>query len=209
MSGMRQRRNAQEVGEPGAGIADGGDDKSVARVLISCPFFRLCFCGIQACWKFSALLAGRFRMAAMKKRLGRIAVVAMVAALLSVSGVAQDQDDEGPMSDLRFVVVKDYNGKPIRNAAVVLHMVMKGKQAKGGMELKTDNDGRTNIEGIPYGPLRVQVLAPGFQTFGEDYEIDKPELEITVKLKRPGGQYSTSKDAKKAGDTKSTEQKPQ
>ena len=92
------------------------------------------------------------------------------------------------MSDLRFVVVRDYNGKPVRNAAVVLHPVNKnGKQSRGGLELKTDNDGRTNIDGIPYGPLRIQVLAPGFQTFGEDYQIDKPEMMITVKLKRPGG----------------------
>jgi hypothetical protein len=58
------------------------------------------------------------------------------------------------------------------------------------MELKTDADGRANIDGIPYGPLRVQVLAPHFQTFGEDYEINKPEMEIPVKLKHPGGQYS-------------------
>jgi hypothetical protein len=101
-------------------------------------------------------------------------------------------DDDGPMSDLRFVVLKDYNGKPVRNAAVVLHPVnKKGKQSRGGMELKTDNEGKTNIDGIPYGPLRIQVLAPGFQTFGEDYQIDKPALEITVRMKRPGGQYST------------------
>jgi hypothetical protein len=77
----------------------------------------------------------------------------------------------------------------------------------GGMELKTDNDGKTNIDGIPYGPLRVQVLAPGFQTFGEDYEIDRPKLEITVKLKRPKGQYS---EGNQAGTNKSqADQKPQ
>jgi hypothetical protein len=135
-------------------------------------------------------------------------VVALGMGLVNVS--AQD-DDEGPMAQLRFVVVRDYNGKPVRNAAVVLHPVSrKGKQARGGMELKTDNDGRTNIDGIPYGPLRVQVLAQGFQTFGEDYEINKPELEITVKLKRPGGQYSVyDGDSPKAGDKKPPEQKPQ
>jgi hypothetical protein len=144
-----------------------------------------------------------------------------VSALIIVLGVgiiglawAQDAPDtEGPMSELRFVVVKDYNGKPVRNAAVVLHPVTrKGKQAMGGLELKTDNDGRTNIDGIPYGPLRVQVLAPGFQTFGEDYQINKPEMQITVKLKRPAGQYTSygnSGDAKKADDSKPPEQKPQ
>ena len=119
-------------------------------------------------------------------------VILLGFGLLGLAAAQDDEDYEGPMSNLRFVVVRDSNGKPVRNAAVVLHPVSrKGKQSRGGMELKTDNDGRTNIDGIPYGSLRVQVLAPGFQTFGEDYEIDKPEMEITVKLKRPGGQYST------------------
>jgi hypothetical protein len=138
-------------------------------------------------------------------------VSALVIMLgFSLIGLARAQDDDGPMSELHFVVLKDYNGKPVRNAAVVLHPVgKKGKQAKGGLELKTDNDGRTNIDGIPYGPLRIQVLAPGFQTFGEDYQIDKPQLEITVKLKRPGGQYSIYGDAKKADDKKPAEPKPQ
>jgi hypothetical protein len=130
----------------------------------------------------------------MKKLVG-VAMAVVILLGFGLSGLAwaqQDDDDEGPMSNLKFVVLKDYNGKPVRNAAVVLHPVnKKGEQTKGGMELKTDNDGRTNIEGIPYGPLRIQVLAPGYQTFGEDYQINKPELEITVKLKRPGGQYST------------------
>jgi Carboxypeptidase regulatory-like domain len=149
------------------------------------------------------------RMAAMTKSWSLIFAV-VVVLVLELAGLAGAQDDEGPMSDLRFVVVKDYNGKPIRNAAVVLHPVKKGKQSKGGLELKTDNDGKTNIDGIPYGPLRVQVLAPGFQTFGEDYEINKPELEITVKLKRPGGQYSADggAGAKKVDDANAPAQKP-
>jgi len=114
-----------------------------------------------------------------------------VVVLLFMAGLAWAQDDEGPTSAVRFVVLRDSDGKPVRNAEVVLHPVKrKGKQAKGEIELKTDAEGRTNVDGIPYGPLRVQVLAPHFQTFGEDYEINKPEMEITVKLKHPGGQYS-------------------
>ncbi len=139
-----------------------------------------------------------------------------VAMLLGCGLVGQTwaQVEEGPLSSLRFVVVRDYNGKPIRNAAVVLHpMDRKGKQSRGGLELKTDENGRANIDGIPYGPLRVQVLVvgQGFQTFGADYQIDKPEMEIKVKLKRPGGQYSIYDDhgdAKKPDDQKPPEQKP-
>jgi hypothetical protein len=126
----------------------------------------------------------------MKKNVSMV-MAAMIVLALGMIRSARAQDDEGPMSALRFVVVRDSDGKPVRNAEVVLHPVKrKGKQAKGEMELKTDAEGRTNIDGIPYGPLRVQVLAPHFQTFGEDYEINKAEMEITVKLKRPGGQYS-------------------
>jgi len=142
-------------------------------------------------------------------------IVSAVVIVLGVGmiGLAGAQDEDGPMADLRFVVVRDYNGKPVRNAAVVLHPVnRKGKQARGGLELKTDGEGRANIDGIPYGPLRVQVLVPGFQTFGEDYQINKAEMEITVKLKRPGGQYSVYEnhsDAKKADEKKPAEQKPQ
>src|SRR5450631_4835000 len=132
-------------------------------------------------------------------------VVVTMALGLGMVGLAGAQDDEGPTSNLRFVVVRDSDGKPVRNAEVVLHPVKrKGKQAKGEMELKTDADGKTSVDGIPYGPLRVQVLAPHFQTFGEDYEINKPELEITVKLKHPGGQYSIydNHDEKKPDDKK-------
>jgi hypothetical protein len=140
----------------------------------------------------------------MKRNFSVVTTVA-IALALSIVGLARAQDDEGPTSNLRFVVVRDSDGKPVRNAEVVLHPVKrKGKQAKGEMELKTDAEGRTNIDGIPYGPLRVQVLAPHFLTFGEDYQIDKAEMEITVKLKHPGGQYSVyeNHDDKKADDKK-------
>jgi len=65
-----------------------------------------------------------------------------------------------------------------------------GKQGKGGMELKTDAEGKSSFDGIPYGKLRVQVLAPGYQTYGEDFDINKPKMDFIIKLKRPQSQYS-------------------
>lgn len=118
--------------------------------------------------------------------------IAMTISLgLALIGLMWAQDDVGPTAKLLFLVVRDTDGKPVRNAEVVLHPVKrKGKQDKGEMDFKTDAEGRTSVDDIPYGPLRVQVLAPHFQTFGEDYEINKAEMEITVKLKHPGEQYS-------------------
>jgi hypothetical protein len=118
-------------------------------------------------------------------------VFSTCTVLLSSLALAQDDD----MAMLNFVVIRDYNGKPIRNASVVMHPVEKnGKQSRGGLQIKTDADGKASFDGVPYGKLRVQVLATGFQTFGDDYSIDKPTVEITVKMKRPQGQYSIYED---------------
>ncbi|HZQ67573.1 MAG TPA: carboxypeptidase-like regulatory domain-containing protein [Terriglobales bacterium] len=119
--------------------------------------------------------------------------LALLILLLAASTTLQAGEDKH--ASLRFLVVKDYNGKPVRNAAVVMHPVeANGKQSRGGLELKTDSEGKANFDGAPYGKLRVQVLAPGFQTYGDDFDIDKSEMEITVRLKRPQGQYSIYDD---------------
>src|SRR5208337_673744 len=60
----------------------------------------------------------------------------------------------------------------------------------GDLELKTDADGKTSFDNVPYGRLRIQILASGFQTFGDDYEISQPKMSFTIRLKRPQGQYS-------------------
>jgi hypothetical protein len=113
------------------------------------------------------------------------------ALTLTVIAAASDKQTPIQASNVHFTVVKDDNNKPVRNASVVLHPVGKdGKQSKGGFQIKTDNEGKVLYEGLPYGLLRVQVLAPGMQTFGDDYQIDKPELNIEIRMKRPGDQLS-------------------
>jgi hypothetical protein len=115
-------------------------------------------------------------------------------ALVGVAAAQKDKEDE-PTAVLSFIIIKEDNGKPVRNAAVIMHPVNpRGKQGRGGLELKTDAEGKTRFDGIPYGKLRVQVLASGFQTFGEDYEVNQGKMEFTVKLKRPQGQYSIYDD---------------
>ncbi len=119
----------------------------------------------------------------------RWAVVVALAAL-AVCATAQ----QSKTSDLTFVVLKERNGKPIRNASVILHTVDKdGRQGKGGLQTKTDAEGRASVPGIPYGRMRVQVIAKGFQTFGEDYDIAQPEQEFVIKLKLPQDQYTIYK----------------
>jgi hypothetical protein len=132
-----------------------------------------------------------------------LACLLLFLALPGVASAQADKDD-GPVAILNFLVLKEDNGKPVRNAAVIMHPVSSGKQSRGGLELKTDADGKTSFEEIPYGKLRVQVLAPGFQTFGDDFDINQAKMDFTIRLKRPQGQYSIYGDsgAKKKDDKK-------
>ncbi len=119
----------------------------------------------------------------------RKSALIVLFALLGAWAGAQEKT-----SDLKFLVLKEHNGKPIRNASVILHSVDKsGKQGKGGLQTKTDAEGKAMIPSIPYGKLRVQVIAHGFQTFGEDYDINQPEQEFVIKLKLPQEQYTIYK----------------
>jgi len=144
-------------------------------------------------------------------RMNKIAVTVLAMMVLAAASVAmgqKDKDDE-PTSWLYFQVIKDDNGKPVRNAAVIMHAVnATGKQGRGGMELKTDPEGKANFDGIPYGMVRVQVLATGFQTYGEDYNVDKAKMDITIKLKRPQGQYSVYDDHPKDSNTAPKKETP-
>ncbi len=98
------------------------------------------------------------------------------------------------LSTIHFIVLKDNNGKPVRNASVILHPIDEGKQKRNGLELKADGEGKCMFDGLPYGKWRIQVLAHGLQTYGEDYDIAKDDVEITIKLKTPQDQYSIYRD---------------
>jgi hypothetical protein len=126
-------------------------------------------------------------------------LLALSAFVVAVSGFAHAQDSSvrgrkyvAPPNTAKVsvAVVKDANGKPIENAAVIFHMV--GEEGKGNMEMKTNEEGKAVIEVIPIGDtVTLQVIASGFQTFGQDYKIETDSKDITVRLKRPQGQYST------------------
>ena len=136
-----------------------------------------------------------------KRRWAAGVLVAGVVVALAWGPAASGQDESRgrkykpppETSEIHVTVLRDSSGKPIHNAAVVLHPLHAGKD-QGAMEVKTDEDGKIALDIVPVGDtLRLQIIAPGFQTFGEDYLVDAPAKEIVVRLKRPGTQYSIYK----------------
>ena len=140
-------------------------------------------------------------------RLHRFAVsVAVLGLTVTLSLFGQDQHRgrkyKGPLPTSRVdvTILRNEDGKPVENAAVVFQLVGE----KGNMELKTNGDGKTVIDVLPTGSkITLQVIAKGFQTYGADYTIDKAQLAIEVKLKRPRGQYSIYADDGQAESSKS------
>jgi len=137
-----------------------------------------------------------------------------VAGLLS----AQDATHRGrkytpppPTAKITVTVVKAANGKPVENAAVIFHPIKNGKD-EGGLELKTNEEGKVSIDVIPIGDtVRLQILASGFQTYGEDYAITTDTKDITVKMKHPDRQYSIYEkhdDNKEQGGAESSSDRP-
>ena len=132
----------------------------------------------------------------------RIAAYCFVICLLTTGLMvsAQSTDKRGrkykappPTARLEVSVVRDTDAKPIENAAVIFHPIVDGHH-EGNMELKSNEDGKALIDVLPIGnTVRLQIIAKGFQTYGQDYLIDKDEMALEIRMKRPGEQYSIYK----------------
>lgn len=97
-------------------------------------------------------------------------------------------------SHIEVKVLKKANGKPIMNAAVVFNPTKDGKDL-GNLEVKTDPDGKAVVDVIPIGStVRVQIIANGFATYADDYQINEPNREILVSMVRPREQVSSYED---------------
>ena len=122
----------------------------------------------------------------------RILGVFAILILLAATVVAADP----PMTKLR-IEVANLGGKPIEGAEVTVRFAGSRSVAKMGKKIITVWDLRTNQEGVakipelPQGNIRVQVIAKGYQTFGQIYEVTEPQKTIAVKLNPPQAQYSS------------------
>lgn len=100
-----------------------------------------------------------------------------------------------PMTRLR-IEVKSIHEKPIERASVIVRfvegrsIVKFGKKIRTRYELRTNSEGVAKIPPIPQGKIVVQVIAKGYQTFGEAFEVEEEEKTIEVKLNPPQRQYS-------------------
>ena len=114
---------------------------------------------------------------------------ALLVAALALFGA------DTPMTKLN-IQVKTQAGRPIDRASVIVRFLGSRSVAKLGRHIRTEWELRTNQEGaadiptIPQGKIRIQVIAHGYQTFGQDFEIEQEEKTIPITLNPPQQQYS-------------------
>jgi hypothetical protein len=129
--------------------------------------------------------------------LGSISLFVASSMMLAQEQIKHGRKYKPPpeTSKITVQVTKKFNGKPIMNAAVIFNPFDKDGNDIGNLEVKTDPEGRATIDIIPTGStVRVQVIASGYATFAQDYEIDQTSHDIAVAMVRPQEQVSSYTD---------------
>jgi 5-hydroxyisourate hydrolase-like protein (transthyretin family) len=94
------------------------------------------------------------------------------------------------------VQVSTPGGRPIEHADVVVKFVsghsaiLLGKAIRTSWEMRTNQEGIAKVPEVPQGKILIQVIATGYQTFGQTYEVNQLEKTIDIKLNSPQEQYS-------------------
>jgi hypothetical protein len=116
---------------------------------------------------------------------------------MAIPVLALGADDEQEDGTTRLTIqVNNENGKPVDRASVVVRFkngrsVRKfGKTVRTSWELRTNQEGWVKIPPIPQGNILIQVIAKGYQTYGDTLPIEVAEHTVEVKLLRPTKQYS-------------------
>jgi hypothetical protein len=103
-------------------------------------------------------------------------------------------DDDGTTT--LTIQVNNTDGKPVDRASVIIKFkqgrsVRKlGKSVRKSWEARTNQEGWVKIPPIPQGDILIQIIAKGYQTYGDTLTIEEPEHTIDVKLARPVKQFS-------------------
>jgi hypothetical protein len=122
-------------------------------------------------------------------RILTVVVLAFVFLLLPNAVPASDEN-----TTLTIVVVDPERDRPVPRASVTLTFVsgrkMLVKKVRSEWNTRTNSKGMAEFPELPEGQVRLQVIAPGYRTHGEVFDISGPEVVRTIKMLRPRGQIS-------------------
>ena len=118
---------------------------------------------------------------------------AMRTALILVLGIASCFAVENTKLSVKVLTP---GGKPLDRASVIIKFVSGRDKLKAYTKIRTQWETKTNQEGlvqiptIPQGKIQIQVIATGYQTFGQVFDVDQAEKTLEIKMNVPQAQYS-------------------
>ncbi len=104
----------------------------------------------------------------------------------------KEQPAPGVISRLRIEVTGGEANKPVENASVYLKTVEERtvlKDKKLELNVKTNQQGVAHIPEPPLGRVLIQIVVPGWKTYGKWYDITDPNQTIKIHLDRPPQWY--------------------
>ena len=119
-----------------------------------------------------------------------IALVVLPASRGSSALAARPDKDE--RTRLTIEVTGGEGNKPVEQASVYVKFPKDGKDQNGKLielNLKTNQSGSARSPEIPQGKVLIQIIAPGWKTFGEWHDITSAEQKIQIHLSRPPKWY--------------------
>jgi len=127
-----------------------------------------------------------------------VAAVLVLLITNAVSGQGKNADSKAKADSqakdvrLTIVVTGGEDKKPVDSASVYVRYVEEhkiGKDKKIEMNLKTNQSGVCHVPVIPPGKFIIQVIAEGWKTYGEYYDVNQADQTINITLVRPPQWY--------------------
>jgi hypothetical protein len=105
----------------------------------------------------------------------------------------KEQKTSGPATTRLKIRVTDKIGKPVGNASVYIRFYEGGGLLRHDklteLDLKTNQDGSVKVPPVPQGKIMIQIIATGWHTFGQWYDVQKEEETIPIQLAPPPHWY--------------------
>ena len=120
-----------------------------------------------------------------------VAALLLVATQLAGQNAAEQKDDAN--TRLTLQVLNETNKQPVVGAHVVVRFTeerLLRRDKRVSWEAKTNRKGEVVLSDLPTGNVKVQVIAKGFQTYGDQHDLEKPQEKVTILMQPPKGQVS-------------------
>jgi len=97
-----------------------------------------------------------------------------------------------PTARLNIQLTAGDENKPLADASIYLRFVVQRehhRDEKVELNLKTNLEGLAHSPEIPQGKVLIQIVAPGWKTYGQYYDVQTGEQTVQIHLGRPGTKW--------------------